>query len=155
MEMGVALAALGAALAIGLSGAGSAIGLAMAGKASTGVISEKPELFGKVFVLQALPATQGIYGFLIAILILLNVGLLGGNPLPLTEPQGWAYLAVGIGMGISNLAAGAFQGMMAGSSILMTGKDASLSTRGMTMTAMIETYAILGLLVSILILTGI
>lgn len=155
MDMGVALAAIGAALAVGLSGAGSSIGLAVAGKASAGVISEKPELFGKVFVLQALPATQGIYGFLIAVLTLLNTGLLRGNPVPLTEAQGWAYLSTGIAMGISGLFSGAYQGHMAGASITMTGKDPSLSTRGMTMTVMIETYAILGLLVSILVLFGI
>jgi len=155
MDMGVALAAIGAALAVGLAGAGSAIGVSVAGKSATGVISEKPELFGKVFVLQALPATQGIYGFLIAILILLKIGLLGGNITALTNAEGWAYMAAGVAIGISGLFSGAYQGQIAGSAILMTGKDPSLSTRGMTMTVMVETYAILGLLVSILIYFGI
>ena len=108
-----------------------------------------------MFVLQALPATQGIYGFLIAILIMLKIGLLGGTPEVLTVAQGWAYMASGLAIGISGLVSGAYQGQIAGSAILMTGKNPSLSTRGMTMTVMVETYAILGLLVSILIYFGI
>lgn len=150
MEMGVALAAIGAALAVGLAGAGSSIGLALAGKASAGVVGEKPNLFGKVFVLQALPATQGIYGFLIAILTITNIGLLGGNVVALSDAQGYAYFAVGLSIGITGLVSGAYQGYLAAAAIKMTGKDPSLSTRGMTMVVMVETYAILGLLVSIL-----
>ncbi len=154
MDMGVALAAIGAALAVGLAGAGSAIGVSIAGKSATGVVAEKPELFGKVFVLQALPATQGIYGFLIAILTLTNIGLLGGGAVSLSDAHGWTYLAVGLAIGITGLFSGAYQGQIAGAAIKMTGKDPSLSTRGMTMTVMVETYAILGLLVSILIMFG-
>lgn len=150
MEMGVALAAIGAALAVGLGGAGSSIGLALAGKSSSAVVGEKPNLFGKVFVLQALPATQGIYGFLIAILIMTRIGLLAGGVVDLSVAQGWAYLAVGLSIGITGLVSGAYQGYLASAAIKMTGKDPSLSTRGMTMTVMVETYAILGLLVSIL-----
>ncbi|MFA5502983.1 MAG: V-type ATP synthase subunit K [Bacilli bacterium] len=152
MEMGVALAAIGAALAVGLAGAGSSIGLALAGKASAGVVGEKPSLFGKIFVLQALPATQGIYGFLVAILIITNVGFLTGNVVALDVAQGWSYFAVGISIGISGLVSGAYQGYMTAAAIKMTGKDPSLSARGMTMVVMIETYAILGLLISILML---
>src|SRR5690554_7641804 len=66
---GLTWALMGAALAVGLAGIGSAMGVAIAGKAATGVLSEKPDLFGKVLVLQALPGTQGIYGFLMAVLI--------------------------------------------------------------------------------------
>ena len=68
MSDGLLIAIIGAALAAILPGIGSAIGVQMGGKAAAGVLSEKPELFGKLLILQALPGTQGIYGFLIAIL---------------------------------------------------------------------------------------
>ena len=68
MTTGIVIAYVGAALCAILAGIGSALGVMMAGKAAAGVASEKPELFGKLLVLQALPGTQGIYGFLTAIL---------------------------------------------------------------------------------------
>ena len=69
MTTGLVYALIGAALAAGLAGVGSAVGVSLGGKAAAGVISEKPELFGRVLILQALPGTQGIYGFLVAVLI--------------------------------------------------------------------------------------
>lgn len=151
MDYGLVMALMGAALAASLGGAGSAFGVAIAGKAAAGVLSEKPELYGKTLLLQALPGTQGIYGFLVAVLILVKIGLLGGSVTPLTAHQGFAYLAAGIPIAITGLASGIYQGKTSAASILMTAKDPSLSTRGMIMTALVETYAILGLLVSILI----
>lgn len=151
MDYGLVMALMGAALAASLGGAGSAFGVAIAGKAAAGVLSEKPELYGKTLLLQALPGTQGIYGFLVAVLILVKIGLLGGAATPLTAYQGFAFLAASIPIAVTGLASGLFQGKTAAASILMTAKDPSLSTRGMIMTALVETYAILGLLVSILI----
>ena len=81
---GLSIAIIGAALCAALAGCGSAIGVMAAGKAAAGVTSEKPELFGKLLVLQALPGTQGIYGFLTAILIMVQIGVLGGNAVDLT-----------------------------------------------------------------------
>lgn len=151
MDYGLVMALMGAAIAASLGGVGSALGVAIAGKAAAGVLSEKPELYGKTLLLQALPGTQGIYGFLVAVLILVKIGLLGGSPTPLTAFQGFSFLAAGIPIGITGLASGIYQGKTSAASILMTAKDPSLSTRGMIMTALVETYAILGLLVSILI----
>lgn len=151
MSFGLVMALMGAAIAASLAGAGSAFGVAIAGKASAGVLAEKPELYGKTLLLQALPGTQGIYGFLVAVLILVKIGLLGGEPVTLTALDGFAYLAAGIPVGITGITSGLYQGKAAAASILMTAKDPSLSTRGMIMTALVETYAILGLLVSILI----
>ncbi|MGI6359959.1 MAG: V-type ATP synthase subunit K [Acholeplasmatales bacterium] len=151
MDFGLVMALMGAAIAASLAGAGSAFGVAIAGKASAGVLAEKPELYGKTLLLQALPGTQGIYGFLVAVLILVKVGLLGGAAVALTPQMGFAYLAAGIPVGFTGITSGIYQGKAAAASILMTAKDPSLSTRGMIMTALVETYAILGLLVSILI----
>lgn len=85
---GLAIAIFGAALCAALAGCGSAIGVMAAGKAAAGVTSQKPELFGKLLVLQALPGTQGIYGFLTAILIMVRLGLLGGSPLDISDTVG-------------------------------------------------------------------
>ena len=85
MTTGLVYALIGAALAAGLAGVGSAVGVSLGGKAAAGVISEKPELFGRVLILQALPGTQGIYGFLVAVLIMVKIGMIGGNPIALTN----------------------------------------------------------------------
>jgi len=150
MTYGLVLSIIGAALAASLAGIGSAIDVSIAGRAGNGVLAEKPDLFGRVLVLQALPGTQGIYGFLMSVLILQKVGLLGGTAVPLTDWQGWALLGAALPVAIVGLLSGIAQGKVAATSILMTGKKPEMMTRGLTMTALVETYAILALLVSIL-----
>lgn len=150
MTKGLVLSIIGAALAAGLAGIGSAIGVSIAGRSANGVLAEKPDLFGRVLVLQALPGTQGIYGFLFGVLVLQKIGLLGGGAIALTDWQGWALFGASLPIAIVGLLSGIAQGKVAATSILMTGKKPELMTRGMTMTAIVETYAILALLVSIL-----
>ncbi|MGD9605511.1 MAG: V-type ATP synthase subunit K [Bacilli bacterium] len=155
MSDGLLYAIIGAALAAILPGIGSAIGVQMGGKAAAGVVSEKPELFGKLLILQALPGTQGIYGFLIAILLMVQIGMLGGGAVAITEAQGWSYFGACMPIAIVGLVSAIYQGRTAVSAIHMVAKQPDASAKGMTMVAMVETYAILSLLASILILTGI
>ena len=61
------------------AGIGSAIGVGTAGRAAAGVVTEDPDKFAKVLLLQLLPGTQGIYGLLVAFLALSKVGILGGG----------------------------------------------------------------------------
>ena len=68
------LALLGAGLAVVFSGIGSAKGVGMVGEASSGLLAEDPSKFGKALILQALPGTQGIYGLLIAFLLIGKIG---------------------------------------------------------------------------------
>lgn len=152
---GQLIAIFGAALAAILAGLGSAIGVQMGGKAAAGVCSEKPELFGKLLILQALPGTQGIYGFLITVMVLIRIGLLGGTPLELTLTQGWQFFGASMPIAINGLFTAIYQGKMAVSAIHMTAKQPGASVKGMTMTAMVETYAILSLLASLLLVLGI
>ena len=152
---GISIAIIGAALCAALAGCGSAIGVMAAGKAAAGVASEKPELFGKLLVLQALPGTQGIYGFLTAILIMVRIGVLGGAPVELSMSQGWQFFGASMPMAIAGLVSGICQGKAAVGAIHMTGKQPDASGKGITMTALVETYAILALLASILVLFGI
>ncbi len=149
---GLGYAILGAALAAILAGIGSAIGVGISGQASAGVVSENPDLFGKLLVIQALPGTQGIYGFLTAIMVMIRVGLLSGSPADLTVDQGLQFLLACLPIAIGGLISAIYQGKVAVSAIHMTAKQPDASARGITMTALVETYAILALLVSILLI---
>lgn len=64
------LIAIGAGLAIGVAALGSGIGQGIAAAASAGATAEDKSLFGKMMVFAALPETQAIYGFVIAILLM-------------------------------------------------------------------------------------
>lgn len=151
---GIVIALMGVALSAILAGIGSAIGVSIGGQTGAGVLSEKPELFGRVLILQALPGTQGIYGFLVAILLLTKMGMIGGTQLDLTVAQGWSYFMAAMPIAIVGLFSGIYQGKSAASAILMTSKKPNMSASGMTMVALTETYAILALLVSILLYTA-
>ena len=61
--MGYILALIGMGLMVGMAGAGSAIGLVVGGSSVVGMIKKKPEAFGSGMILSALPASQGLYGF--------------------------------------------------------------------------------------------
>ncbi|HEY8445149.1 MAG TPA: V-type ATP synthase subunit K [Bacilli bacterium] len=154
METGTLIAIISAGLAAIVCGLGSAIAVQMCGKAAAGVVSENPDLFGKVLILQALPGTQGIYGFLVAILVMVNIGALGGGIEQLTLEQGLAYLGACMPITIVGFVSAIYQGKVAVSAIHLTAKQPDASTKGMTMTALVETYAILALLVSILLVFG-
>ncbi|HHU21530.1 MAG TPA: V-type ATP synthase subunit K [Acholeplasma sp.] len=149
------LAIIGAAAAAVLSGLGSAYGVLLAGRAAAGVVSEKPDLFGRLLVLQALPGTQGIYGFIVAIMVLVRLGLLGGEAVAITEAQGWQFFVACLPIVIVGLLSAIFQSKMSVAAIHMTAKQPEASGKGMTMTVLVETYAILALLVSILMVLGI
>lgn len=151
---GQSIAILGAALAAALAGCGSSIGVGIAGKSAAGVSSEKPELFGKLLVLQALPGTQGIYGFLAAVLIMVQIGILG-SAVEIEVATGWSFFGAGLPIALAGLVSGIYQGKAASAAIQLTGKSPDNFVKGMTMTALVETYAILGLLVTILLIFGI
>ena len=152
MTLGLILAIIGAVLAAVLPGIGSAYGVQIGGQAAAGVVSEKPDLFGKLLVLQALPGTQGIYGFLTAVLVMVRTGLLSGSAVQLTTQQGWAFFAACMPMAIVGLLSAISQGKAAVASIHTTAKQPDSSAKGITMTALVETYAILALLVSVLLI---
>jgi len=153
--MGIALAIIGAAASVALAGIGSVLGVAMAGEAGAGVTSQKSELFGKVLLLQALPATQGIYGFLGAFWVLLKIGLLSGNPAVITTVTGWQILFACLPVALGGLVSAIYQGRVSVAGLHMIIKDESTAGKGVIMAAMVETYAVLGLLASILLINGI
>lgn len=155
MELGIALAILGAALAAGLAGIGSALGVGIAGQAAAGLVSEDPEKFGKVLLLEALPGTQGIYGFLGAILILQKVGLLGGELAQITPQIGWQVVFAALPIAITGLMSGYLQGKVSAAGVGVSAKQPKATGKAIILSAMVETYAVLGLLVTILLVNGI
>ena len=149
-----AMVILGCALAIGITGIASAIGLSLAGSSAIAVTAEKPELFGKLLVLQVLPMTQSVYGLLTAILLMMGAGLLGaGGNTEVTSLMGIGAIWIGLAVGLTGISA-INQGMVASSSISAVGRNPDVVARGIIFTVMPETIAIFGLLVGILLMTG-
>ncbi len=155
MEMGLALAFLGAASAAILAGIGSAIGVGLAGQAASGVMSEDPEKFGSLLLLVALPGTQGIYGFLSAFLVILKLGVTGGTIAQVNVHQGWQLLVACLPVALAGLVSGIHQGKVCASGIYMVAKQPKDMTKPLILGALVETYAVLGLLITILLLNGI
>lgn len=148
------LAVLGAALAVGLGGIGSAKGVGIAGEAAAGLIAEDPDKFGQTLILQALPGTQGIYGFLVGIMVMLNCGFLGGTT-ALTTSQGLYVLASCLPCALTGLLSGIHQGRVSAAGINVVAKKPNEVSKAMIYAAMVETYAILGLLTSILLVINV
>ena len=111
---------------------------------AAGVLGENPKKFGKVLVLVLLPATQGIYGFVIG---LIASGKLG---MDINTAQGWSIFGAVMPIAIAGLITGIFQGKSAVNCIYAVGKQDSLGGKLIVYPAMIEFYAILGFIISIM-----
>ena len=144
------IALFGAALAAILPGMGSAKGVGMVGEAGAGLVSEDPSKFGKALILQALPGTQGIYGLITAFLIIFNMGILSGNPVALTTAQGAYYLAAALPIAIVGYSSAIKQARVATAGVALLAKRPKEVGKAITSAAMVETYAIFAVLVSLL-----
>lgn len=142
--MGYTIAMIGIAACVLLCGIGSCIGLYKTSTAAAGVLGENPKMFGKVMVLVLLPATQGIYGFIIGIIA--SGALMDG----MSTAYGWAMVGAVIPMAFSGLISAWFQGRSASNCIYAVAKQESLSGKLIVYPGMIEFYAILGLIISIM-----
>ena len=154
-SIGLALAIIGAACASLFAGIGSAKGVGLVGEAAAGVVSVDPNKFSKVLILQLLPGTQGLYGLLTAILMLRKIGILGGDLADLSTAQGLMFLAAAMPIAIVGLFSGIAQGRAAAAGVGITAKKPEHNGKGIIMAAMVETYAILALLISILMIYNI
>lgn len=149
---GTNLALLGAALAVALPCMGSAKGVGTVGEAASGLISENPSLFGKALALQALPMTQGVYGLVAAFLMLAMLGLFG-NPEHLTSlsiAAGAYYLMASLPIALSGYFSAVRQGRVSAAGINLLSKRPAESGKAITSSALVETYAIFALLVTLL-----
>ena len=156
MEIGIALVFIGAAITAVLGFAGSAIGMGFAGQAAAGVVGEKPNLFGKMLLMQALPGSQGIYGLVGAFLILSFSGVLGATEaLSISTTVGLQFLFAGLPIGIAGLISGIYQGIVAAAGVSLIAKDESNMGRAIVLSVMVETWAIFGVLISFILLISI
>ena len=153
-NLGLFFAVLGAAVATFLAGSGSAIGLGKAGIAAEGALAEDPSKFGKILIFQLLPATQGIYGLIVSFLILANIGIIGA-PVEISLLKGVLYFAASLPIGIAGLVSAIFQGKCSVAGISTVSKKPDQMGKAIILPAMVETYAILALLISILSVFGI
>lgn len=149
---GNALALFGASLAAFLAGVGSAEGTRIAGEAGCGLVSEEPEKSGKVIILQVIPGTQGLYGFVIFFLALLKIT---GATAPISIAQGFEIMFACFPVGIVGLLSAIAQGKVAAGSIGILAKKPDDWSKGMIMCIVVEFYAILSLLTSFLLLNTI
>ena len=145
---GSVLAIIAAAIAVIPSCMGSAKGVGMAGEAGTGVLTEDPSKFGSVLILQALPGTQGIYGLLVAFIILFTNPQVFAGTLPLVH--GMAYIFAALPIGIVGYYSAVKQGRVAVSAMAIVAKQPGDSMKGVISAGLVETYAVLALLISVL-----
>lgn len=143
---GIIFTVIGAALAVFLPGLGSAKSCGMVGKSAAGLITEEPEKFGKALILQLLPGTQGLYGFIVGFLIALK---LADGP---TMTQGIYLLVASLPVAIVGFLSAIYQAQVAVSGLQILAKNPDHSTKGIIFAAIVETYAILGFVASIILL---
>lgn len=148
---GKAIAMMGAALAGALACVGSAMGTGITGEAGAGLVSEDPSKSGKVMILQVIPGTQGLYGFVIFFLAFLKISAVDTISLMQGGQIFFACLPIALGGWLSAIA----QGKVAAASINILAKKPDDWSKGMIMCIVVEFYAILCLLASFLMLNAI
>jgi len=154
MNYGLTLALIGAGMAALLAGIGSAIGIGIAARSATGVLSEKPERYGQMFIMVVLPGTQGLYGFLAAFIVMLKLNFFGGTGVPeITFILGLEVLIACLPIAFAGLVSAVFQGKVCAGGILMAAKRPEMAFKaGVIYAVMVELYAMLGLVVTLFML---
>lgn len=143
---GFAVGLLGAALAIALSGIGSAIGVGIVGESASALVIGEPEKFGKSLILQLLPGTQGLYGFVIGLLSSLKL-----TP-DISLQSGVSILMACLPIALVGLFSAIAQGKVAVGGMQILAKKETQYTKGIIYAVMVETYAIISFVSSLLLL---
>lgn len=149
MEMGNFYAIIGAAIAVLLSCIGSAIGVGRAGQAATSLMSKQPDKFAKTLVLQLMPATQGLYGFVVGFMVLFKLGALG-TMTPIDPATGWVIFAYCLPIAFVGLGSAIMQGNVAIGCIGLVGKQEKEFGHSMVMVVLVELFAIFAFIISFL-----
>ena len=149
---GLAIGFLGASLACGLSCAGSARGCGAAGERGADLLCEDPGAFGKVLIMQVIPGTQGLYGLVVWFFSLFTMGAFSGGIVSMTVTQGLTMFVACIPMAIGGWLSAIFQGRVAASAINVVAKKPNDWAKGIILCGIVEFYAILSLLASVLLL---
>ena len=141
--LSVILGYVGLALMLCLAGIGSSIGTTIAGNAAEGALKKKPEKSSSYMILSAMPATQGLYGFVAFLLWPKDVAAM-------TE-SGFLYFAVGLAAGVVFLFSAIRQGQVCANGIIGISQGHDVQTNTMIYAALPEFYAILSLVASLMI----
>jgi V/A-type H+-transporting ATPase subunit K len=152
--IGLTIALLGCVAAVVPAGIGSAIGIRLVANVASGVLAEDPKKFGSLFILVALPGTQGFYGFLGAFLAMMKLGVLG-QLMPITLWQGVQMFLACLPVGIAGFVTAMWQGKVCAAGAELVAKRATEGTKGVIFGALVETYAVLGLLATIFLQMGV
>lgn len=154
VQWAVFLAFFGAGLATILSCFGSILGVSMVGQAGAGLLTEKPELAGKVITLAVLPGSQGLYGMVISLLFIFGYGPLISGEVSVSMVQGLALFSAFLPVSLACLTSAPYQAKVCVAGMHMLAKDGRLAGRVITLAALVETYALLGFLISFFMLNA-
>lgn len=152
---GVHWAFLGGAVAAIGGGMGSAIGITYAAQVGSGVLTEDPEKFGGLLPLMAISGTQGIYGFITAVLVLIFFNLLGGKGAELKAYDGLQIFIACLPVAFSCGTSAVYQGLTSAAAVGMVARRTQEAGKALILPALVETYAVLALIVTIMMLLAI
>jgi len=151
MTLSIILALIGVALAVVAVSIWSCYGVAAIVKVGSGLLSKDPARFPQILALAALPSTQALYGLLFGFIVLIRTGLLGGEPIQFDNNIGLAFLCSAIPVSVAILFSGLTQGMAGSASIKILAQKPENFTQAIVLTSLIESFAIFGLVISLLI----
>ena len=141
-------------MAVILAGMGSSRGVGIASEAAGAVLADDPNKFGKLLVLQLLPGTQGLYGLIVCVMVMLNTGILGGEPVG-DVITGLQYLAACLPIAVGGYFSAVSQGRVCAVGVNLTAKRPEESSKAIVSASLIELYALLGFIVSFLMVINI
>ena len=142
-DTGYVIGVIAAAIAVIVPGIGSALSVSKAGQTVAGLTAEQPKSFFRAFTLSLLPATQGLYGFVVAIII---SGQLAKD---MSVADGWALFFAALPVAIVGLFSAIYQSNAARAGIQLLGKQPKSMGKGLMMAGIVETYALFAFVVSI------
>jgi len=150
------IAMAGVGVAALLTGIGSSIGVGIPARAAAGVLSEQPERFGRTFILVVLPSTQGFYGFIAAMFMMMKLGMFSGSVnFDMEVLEGIRYLMAALPVAILGLVSAIHQSLVCTSGVELAAKQPEATMRVVIFAVMVETYAILGFVTSFLMINAI
>ena len=132
---------IGLACMLGLAGIGSAIGTTIAGNAAEGALKKNPEKSSSYMILSAMPATQGLYGF-VAFLMWIGKDF---------AADGIVLFAVGLAVGAVCLFSAIRQGQVCANGIIGISQGHDVQTNTMIYAVFPEFYAILALIAALMV----
>ncbi len=139
--MNEVLGYLGLGMMLGLAGIGSCYGTTIAGNAAEGALKKDPTKAASYMILSAIPASQGLYGFVAFIMGILNRDLTTEGPL---------LFGIGLGVGLTCLFSSIRQGQVCANGIVGLAQGHNVMAQTLIYAALPELYGILALVAAIM-----